>query len=590
MVPNKRSIAILYGSETGNSLDFAYVLSRKCRYLRFDTTVSSLDDFDLKQLLYINILIVVCSTTGQGEIPRNGQKFWKFMLKKKLPNDLLNNVKFSSLGLGDSSYPKYNYAIKKIHARLLQLGAKEFSPRAESDEQSPEGSDAVYLAWETSLLSNLNTLYPLPNNEFSIDPDTLLPPINKVVVDTNKSEKVTHDQINSIALDRDISTTSSKLINVTVSSNDRITSDDHFQDVRNLILKDPKGSLRFQPCDTVSLYPTNDPKDVDELIRIQQWEEIADYPLTIEGKLPSVEGGLVRTLTLRSLLTHHIDIMSIPRRSFFMLAWHFAKDELERDKLKELSTIEESEQLYDYANRPRRSILEVIQEFFTLSIPIEYILEVFPIIKPRLFSISSGPNPSVVELTVAIVEYKTIIRRIRKGVCTRWIKELNVGDQISISINRNNVSFGSNEEPLIMVGPGTGIAPMKALVEETISKGSKREMFLFSGNRFSTKDFLYGDFFTKLSVSNKLNLFTSFSREKGGYVQDTLYANKVKINDLLLNKGALIYLCGSSGKMPIQVRITIETILSEVNQWSEEKAKAFLVDLENKNRYIQETW
>ncbi|OWB73418.1 nucleotide binding protein [[Candida] boidinii] len=628
MKDRENTVAILYGSETGNSQEYAETLCRKFRYLRFKPILSSLDDFDLKKLLDIKILIIICSTTGQGELTRNSKKFWKFMLKKKLPNNFLDHLNFTTFGLGDSSYPKFNYAIRKIHKRLLQLGAKEFCDRSEGDEQSPEGPDAFYSAWEEVVLSSIKTKIPFPPGLSEINEDELLPPTVEFKIHSTEAKK---DQLANqieIAIDRNLtdkqfnkdqqqisnnkkkSENSERYHIVEVIENKRITADDHFQDVRTLTLKDKENSMHYKPGDTISLYPFNEKDDVELLIKILNWENICDYPIEIISGLNSIEGGLVNNLTIRTLLTHHLDIMSIPRRSFFELIWHFASNELEIEKLKEFSTIEESEALYDYANRPRRSILEVLQEFSSLKLPIEYLFDLFPIIKPRLFSISSyGLNyKSQVELTIAIVEYKTMIRRIRKGVCTRWLKdEVKVNDKILISINNNTIELDNNtlhdpslttntvDEPLIMISPGTGIAPMKCAIEYHINNNIDREMVLFCGNRYKDKDFLYGDLLTKYSELSKLKILPSFSRSDDiktkGYVQDKLYKEKNLVNDLIFNKKSFIYLCGSSGKMPTQVRITIETILEECNEsLNETKAKEYLLELENKNYYIQETW
>ncbi|GMF71247.1 unnamed protein product [[Candida] boidinii] len=201
-----------------------------------------------------------------------------------------------------------------------------------------------------------------------------------------------------------------------------------------------------------------------------------------------------------------------------------------------------------------------------------------------------------------------MIRRIRKGVCTRWLKdEVKVNGKILISINNNTIELDNNtlhdpslttntvDEPLIMISPGTGIAPMKCAIEYHINNNIDREMVLFCGNRYKDKDFLYGDLLTKYSELSKLKILPSFSRSDDiktkGYVQDKLYKEKNLVNDLIFNKKSFIYLCGSSGKMPTQVRITIETILEECNEsLNETKAKEYLLELENKNYYIQETW
>lgn len=581
-----RTVAVLYGSETGNAHDYAETLSSSLERLHFKVTCSSLDDFDLKSLISTRVLVVICSTTGQGEFPKNARRFWKFMLKKKLPHDLLNHIIFTSFGLGDSSYPKFNWAIKKLHNRLLQLGAVEFSKRAEGDEQSSQGIDGYYIEFQKLLVENLMKEFPLPQGLEPIPDDTLLAPKNRLVVDMRKPKRQTDDKVKQVAMTRQ----DAELVPVKVSCNTRITSLEHFQDVRHFSIHST-GPLTYEPGDTVSLYPTNDPQEVQTLIEIQDWHEIADRRVDIEGEAPKIDGGYVKNMTLRSLLTHHLDLKAIPRRSFFGLLQHFASDEREREKLQEFSSYKDPEELYNYANRPRRSILEVIQEFFSVKIPVEYIFDLFPVIKPRLFSISSEPSEHNIDLTVAIVQYKTMIRRVRRGLCTTWLKTLNVGDDIVVKINRNSLKFPPLDKPIIMISPGTGIAPMRSLIRQRVSQGcDKSQLILFTGNRYHDKDFLYGDELTKMAQEGKLELWSSFSREAGGYVQDTLYLQADAIAELLTHRDAAIYICGSSGKMPNQVRLTFETILQETRGLSKEDSQKYLQELEMNGRYIQETW
>ncbi|KAH3671981.1 hypothetical protein OGAPHI_000167 [Ogataea philodendri] len=587
-----RQVVILYGSETGNCEDLALCLATKLRYHKLDVVKSSLDDFDLRKLLDIKYLVVICSTTGQGEIPRNGRNFWKFMRKRRLPGDLFSNLVFTSFGLGDSSYPKYNSAIRKVHARFLQLGAKELCPRGEGDEQSLEGTDAYYSAWESQFLTSLNSaihqIFPVQ----SIPENDLLPPINSIIFHTNqaitRSEDFKKEALNRLLSDK----TQNPPKTFELVENKILTTRDHFQEVRMVSFTDPTASLDYSPGDILALYPVNDPKDVDLLIELQKWSNIADYPISFQKPIDHHGSGIVRNLTLRTLLLHHLDIMSIPRRSFFSLAWHFADDTMEKDKLREFSRLEESEQLYDYANRPRRSILEVIQEFSSLKIPVDYLTELIPTLKPRLFSISSRPDTQKVDITVAIVEYRTVIRRLRKGVCTKWIKQLVPGDLIIGSIIENHLNFEiESDTPIIAIATGSGIAPVKSMIEYVLSRSSQKEIYLFAGHRFMDRDYLYGDLWESLCQKHpQFHIFPSFSRQGSGYVQESIYKQKVLVNRLVVSNNGLIFLCGSSGRMPTQVRLTLETIFAQENSWTEQQSKEYLEKLENNRKYIQETW
>lgn len=594
-------VTVLYGSETGNAQDYAQFLAKRLKYFGLKPTIMSLDHYPLRNLVTeTKYLIVICSTTGQGELPRNSKKFMKFLLKKKLPSDLLNHIELTTFGIGDSSYPKFNYAIKKIHARLLQLGCSELCARCEADEQTPEGVDGYYSEWETDLLETLKK--KIKGIPLTYDETVLLPADNPVEVLYSEKDVVTSDSPTEVSLTR-IGDGSTDLILGSVKANKRLTKEGHFQDVRHLIIE--SANLLYVPGDTVALYPSNDDASVEALIQLQpHWIPIADKPLVIHGEIPFIEGGLIDKLklTLRSLLTHHLDIISIPRRSFFMTLAHFSDPstedgEREQEKLREFSKIEESEELYNYANRPRRLILETILEFLqNLRIPVDYILDLFPVIKPRLFLIASRPSPNQVELIVAVVVYKTILRRVRRGLCTKWLKLLQNNDKIVFSIHKSNLKFDlpdSKNPPILMVSPGTGVAPMKSLIEHITLKGIQQDLYLFYGCRSKENDYLFGDLWDSLKSQNKLSIYPCFSRDldsKVKYVQHKMYEQHELVGDLILNQNAILFICGSSGAMPREVRITLVEILVKFGKMKDTEADDYLIDMENTGRYLQETW
>ncbi|KAJ8119347.1 hypothetical protein ONZ43_g3684 [Nemania bipapillata] len=135
----RRKMLILYGSETGNSEESASDVERMARRLRFQTLLEEMNDVELTDLLRYSLVVFVVSTTGQGDLPKNARKFWKNLLRKRLPPNCLRQVKFTTFGLGDSSYYQFNWAARKLHKRLEQLGAVEFLPRGEADERHEDG-------------------------------------------------------------------------------------------------------------------------------------------------------------------------------------------------------------------------------------------------------------------------------------------------------------------------------------------------------------------------------------------------------------------------------------------------------------------
>lgn len=598
---NSPKIGILYGTETFNSFEYCVLLSNKLRELNYSPFISSMDSFEIPLIMEYDIIIFISSTFGNGENPSNTRSFWKFLLQKRLPlGTFLDHLYFSTFGLGDSSYPKYQYFIRKLNARILQLGGRPLCNRGEADEQSIEGMDVFYKQWEQELITSIQEKFPL-TNDTTIDSqlESCKKPVFGVKIRSTVLKKST-DDILDVSLSRSVN----GLLVGEIISNERITDDQYSQDVRNIQIKSVE-EISYEPGDIVSLYPSNNARDVQLILESQGWDAIADYKLDInlENEICKVEldGGLVKPLTLRSLLTNHLDIMSLPRRSFFMKIYKFATDEREKEKLTEFSELDNTEELYNYVNRPRRLILEVITEFFSLRIPVEFVLDVFPILRPRMFSIASSQKVSknCFDLCIAIVRYKTIIKRIRTGVCTNWVKDLKQKDKIVFSISKNNIYTKKlgNSRPLILVGPGTGVAPIRSVIQERTMSNDEAvgsSIYLFTGNRYEEKDYLYGYYFRKLASEGIISNYPSFSRDSSNagikYVQDRIYLMKAAIYDLLIDKNAVFYLCGSSGRMPIQVRITLITILEEIGGIDKEEAENILIQIEKSDRYLQETW
>ncbi|KAL1138647.1 hypothetical protein AAG570_008709 [Ranatra chinensis] len=169
-------ILILYGSETGTAQDVAERIWREAKNLQFKGPVMAMDEFDITQLIYQPLVIFVCSTTGQGDQPLNMKNFWRYLLRKSLPSNSLSEMKFAVVGLGDSSYVKFNYAAKKLYKRLISLGGIAICDVGLADDQHDLGPDAVIDPWISSLWEALSTYYKFPEGLLPLSYSTLPEP------------------------------------------------------------------------------------------------------------------------------------------------------------------------------------------------------------------------------------------------------------------------------------------------------------------------------------------------------------------------------------------------------------------------------
>jgi sulfite reductase alpha subunit-like flavoprotein len=605
--------------------------------LRFDTTVLDMDSIQLRDVLKPTVVIFAISTTGQGEMPQNARLLWKTLLSGALRAGSLRKLKFASFGIGDSSYARYNVAHRMLYGRLLQLGAQSFCQRGEGNEQHPEGHSAGFREWVIEVRKKLIETFPLLDSEAPLADDEFLEPKWKLALAEGNEEverTTNHSQVQANgAADREADVPSSSLLPIkdthltTLDTNDRVTTENHFQDVRLLSfhLQTP---IPYLPGACAVIYPKNFPSDVQSFIDLMSWNTIADEPLTLHPTTSSPTPSPLRHwdlsatyLTLRWLLENVLDIMSIPRRTLFANLINFASDADEdsayqKERLLELANPELIDELWDYTTRPKRTILEVMSDFTTIQIPYQYVLSTLPLMKGRQFSIASGGHlrepvdgaeGTQVQLLVAIADPPSPIIKYRRryGVCTRYIATLKPGQKLSIGMQSGylDVQPSEMEVPVIMIGPGTGLAPMRAMIWQRLlwarelglrvpGKALQGDILIF-GCRSSKDDFFFREEWEKLREDEGLTVLTAFSRDKEKpreYVQDQIRANAVLLRETIMEKGGKIYISGSSGNMPKGVREALLDILTFEGEKTREEAEGDLDCMEKAGRFKQETW
>ncbi|KAE8149981.1 hypothetical protein BDV25DRAFT_129915 [Aspergillus avenaceus] len=632
---SRRSALVLYGSETGNAQEVAEEVGALAERLHFVTQVVELDLVTPETLRSYPIVVFALSTTGQGDLPANARKFWRSLLLKRLPGTFLSGVCFTSFGLGDSSYPKFNWAARKLCKRLQQLGADEVYPSGEADQQHPEGLEGTFIPWLTDFRKYLLDNYPLPEGQEPIPEDVQLPP--KWVLELQDrnalSETGPTTQMQNVSaenpkcrLDYDIRPIPETLT-ATLTQNKRVTPPKHWQDVRHVSLTVPD-NVTYVPGDMISITPKNFADDVQALIQMMGWQEQADQLVSLvpankqhpveDLPLPPIAGlDSYPKLTLRALITDYLDIRAIPRRRFFSEVAHYTSDEMHKERLVEFTNPEFLDELWDYTSRPRRSIIEVLYEFDSVKIPWQHATSVFPALRGRQFSIASGGelkrNPeggARFELLIAIVKYKTIIKRIREGVCTKYLSTLQTGSTLKVHLQRGglNSSLSQLNGPTVLVGPGTGVAPLRSMIWEKAAfvKAYKEEhagveppigpTILLFGGRNRTADFFFDDEWQELSKLVKLEVFAAFSRDQKQkvYVQDIIREKCSLFFNLLHESSGSVYVCGSSGKMPQAVREALTEAFQHGGEpggqrFSREEAEEYLLGMERTGRYKQET-
>lgn len=574
----------------------------------------------MTSLIQERLVVFVCSTTGQGDPPDNMRMFWKFLLRRDLPSTSLSGVKFAVLGLGDSSYQKFNVVGKRLQKRLEQLGGLPLHSLGLADDQHDLGVDAVVTPWLSKLWDTLLGLYPLPPGLDVIASDVCPSPKYKVeFLDTAyKSNSYSTENTRSSGQSNGQVKEFSDQIRMTsgmppsflcpfhaqLISNQRVTDPEHFQDVRLIKLDIADSGISYSPGDVVMVRPENSPYTVEEFLSMLNLDPDKYFRLLQNDPDTPLPPEVPNPCSIRWLVTHYLDINSVPRRSFFELLWYHAGGEpdsdaqLEKEKLAEFCTSQGQEELYNYCNRVKRNIREVLQDFTKTcaQIPFEYLFDLIPPLQPRAFSIASSPkaHPDELHILMAVVRYQTKLHFPRLGVCSNWLANFDFqqGGTVPIWVKRGTIRFPPNPNtPLIMVGPGTGLAPFRSAIHERCAEG-KGDLILFFGCRSESKDFFCADEWKHFIELGSLQLFTAFSRdqEEKVYVQHRIREQGALIWKMIHELNAYFYIAGNAKSMPDDVKQALTDVISTHGNMSEIEAASFVQQLEKNRRFQVEAW
>ncbi|KIK11297.1 hypothetical protein PISMIDRAFT_122941 [Pisolithus microcarpus 441] len=581
-----RHLLILYATETGTAQETADRISRECRRAYFQCRVCSMDMYSPEALISETLVLFVVATTGSGAEPRAMTPLWNLLLRSHLPHDLFEDLDFSVFGLGDSAYERFCWPAKKLCKRLLSLGAREICPRGEGDDQHRLGLYGALEPWIGNLLETLSRSYPSDSDVGNLRPPSKPPPR---VITTDMAS--TPETLKPYSAD-------SNHFDVTVRRNRRITAEDWFQDVRHFEFVSGR-HIEYNPGDVAIIHPIATGAEVDSFLLLMGWANLADAPFSILHSMldQTLPDHIPCITTLRVLFTHHLDFNAVPRRSFFQILRYFTTDDSERERLDEFLSLEGADEFYEYCQLVKRTIREVLSEFRSVRIPRDYIFDVFPPLRPRHFSIASSAkcHPREIHLCVAIVKYRTKLKMPRKGICTSYLANLRPDDRLQIRVEKGIIKLPDNPHiPVICVGPGTGIAPMRAAIEDRIDAGSNATTLYF-GCRSKCKDHHYGAEWETYAESKRITYRVAFSRDgpegtKRTYVQDLILKDKDSVWDLLNDQRGTLIISGSSNKMPAAVRRAISSIAEDCGKMLKEDALKFVNEMEREGRLIEECW
>lgn len=543
--PVKKDVTVLYGSQTGNSEGLAKKTAQHLEEKGFQVTLSSMSDFKPNNLKKINNLLVIVSTHGEGDPPDNALSFHEYVHGRRAPK--LDHLSFSVLSLGDSSYEFFCQTGKEFDERFEELGGTRLFDRVDCDLDY----DEPFSEWLQGVASSLSEgeAVSLPQESAGAN--------NQAVSEYSRTNPFYAEVLENINL------------------NGRGSN----KETRHLELSLEGSGLVYEPGDSLGIYPTNDPALVDELIQTCGWN--AEESVTVH------KNG--DTLPLKDALTSHFEITVLTKPLLQKIA-ELTKSESLHALLEEGN----EEKLKEYI--AGRDLVDAARDFGPFDGTAADFTSILRKIPARLYSIASSlkANDEEVHLTIGAVRYDAHGRE-RQGVCSILCAErLQPGDTLPVYIQHNqNFKLPQDPDvPIIMVGPGTGIAPFRSFMQEREEMGANGKSWLFFGDQHFVTDFLYQTEWQKWlkdGVLTKMDVAFSRDTEEKVYVQHQMKKQSKELFDWL-EQGAYVYICGDEKHMAHDVHNTLLSIIQEEGAMSKEKAESYLANLQQQKRYQRDVY
>ncbi len=534
------SLTIGYASDMGTAEYIAMQLADACKAAGVDVTETELNDLSLDDVAAASHFIVVASTFGEGEVPDNGAVFWEELSASETRFD---DLRYAVLALGDSAYELFCNAGRIFDARLAELGARPLADRVEYDCYR-EGDAREWIADIAKMIEEASTANPGHAAAAPVAPRP-----------TSTRNTTPWTDANPYA--------------ATAVVNRLLTATESDKEVRHIELDLGDSGITYDAGDSVAVHPVNSPELVEALLA----------KLSVDDTY--VAAGADRPLG--ELLASHLEICAPSRALQALVA-------ARTDNAEAAAALSASDPAVVSSWLYGRDVLDLLE---LADLTPDEVLEVLRPLQFRDYSIASSPlaHPGQLHLTVATVRYRER-ERVRGGVASTFLADR--GQSVRIHLRPNhNFRLPAPDVPIIMIGPGTGIAPFRAFLHERQATAAPGKAWLFFGDRRRATDFLYGEELTGFVDSGALTrLDLAFSREADGpktYVQHRMKENAAELF-AWLQDGAHLYVCGDADRMAKDVHRALHEIVAEAGGLDAAAAHSYVNELIKAHRYLRDVY
>ncbi len=577
-------LLVLFGSNLGSSESFARELAQKAEFSGFDVNLAALDSY-AGNLPEEGAVAIACASYN-GMPPDNAAKFVDWLEEGARGADELSNVSYFMLGCGNSDWAAtFQEVPRKIDARMEALGAKRIVASEELDARADV--DTQFHSW-------LDDLVPQLGEHFGLDLDASSAAIAEPLYSVEITESITANTVADRVGTREVTLVSSREL--------KDTSQDEGRSTRHIEVELAEG-MDYEPGDHLCVVPVNDSAVVDRLLN--RFGLDRDTYVRIESRSemrgPFPSGSTFSVLNLAKTAG---ELQAVATRKDIATLARFVECPNSQAGLQALAAppAEDGTDLYtSEVLEKRKSVLDILEDYPACDLPLAVFLELIPFLSPRYYSISSAQDasPGRCSITVGVVKGPALSGKGEfKGTCSNYLAELAPGDRFQAVIRKPTAQFRLPQDParpIIMVGPGTGIAPFRGFMQQRdILKQQGQELgeaLLFFGCRHPDHDYLYRDELEDFHARGIATVHAAFSRHDGNktYVQHLIVEQADQVW-AMIEAGARIFVCGDGSQMEPDVRRALTAICQDKRGCTEDEAEAWIDALMDDERYLLDVW